>query len=61
MNPKFVALSRTTDFSMISLDLAHDAEALAVARLIADSTGRAVTVRATDGEIIEVVGPSPKN
>lgn len=61
MKTKFLVLSPNTNFQMISLELSDDAEALALAEHIAESTGRIVTVRRADGEIIEKVGPSPRN
>lgn len=61
MNPKFLHLDPGAKRTMISLDLIDDEEALALARRIADGTGRTVTVRDANGEIIETVRAAPKN
>ena len=45
--------------SMIALDLDNAEEALALARRLAEQTGRTVTVRDADGEVLDIVqGPA---
>jgi len=47
--------------STIALDLADADQALAVARQMAEHTGRTVTVRDADGEILDRIKPAAKN
>ena len=47
--------------SLITLDLADPAEALAVARRLAQETGRVVTVRDAHGEVLHTVNSPTKN
>lgn len=47
--------------SMISLDLIDDAEPLALAKRIAASTRRAVTVRDADRKMITIIDAAPKH
>lgn len=61
MTAKFLVLGTGAKLSMISLDLINDAEALALARRIATSTGRAVTVRDADGVVMATIEAAPKN
>jgi hypothetical protein len=60
--PKVVVMgARATRLSMIALELDHAEQALAVARLLAKQTGRAVTVRDADGNILDTVQAATKN
>lgn len=61
MTAKFLVLGTGAKLSMISLDLVNDAEALALARRIAASTGRTVTVRDADGVVTATIEAAPKN
>lgn len=61
MNAKFLLLGPSVRLSMICLGLIDDKEALALARRIANGTGRTVSVRDANGEIIETVRAAPKN
>lgn len=61
MNAKFLLLRPGAELSMISLGLIDDEEALALARRLADGTGRTVSVRDANGEIMETVRAAPKN
>ena len=61
MKPKIVFAGSGAKLSMISLDLAGAEEALALARRMAEHTGRSVTVRDADGEILETIQAHPKN
>ena len=46
---------------MVTLDLADAEEALAVAKRMAEKTGRTVTVRDADGEVLGTISASPKH
>ncbi|UQR61177.1 hypothetical protein LRP30_29990 [Bradyrhizobium sp. C-145] len=46
---------------MITLDLADPDEALAIAERIAEHTGRTVTVRDANGEVLETIRAPSKN
>jgi hypothetical protein len=46
---------------MVAVDLADAEEALRVARQMAEQTGRTVTVRDADGEILGTIQAQPKN
>jgi len=47
--------------SLITLDLAGPAEALAVAQRLAQETGRVVTVRDASGEVVHTVNSPARN
>ena len=61
MNPKIVLVGSGAKISMVALDLADAEEALALARRMAEQTGRTVTVRDADGEVLGTIAASPKN
>jgi hypothetical protein len=49
MKPKFVLVGNGTKLSMIELDLADEEEAMALAKRLADHTGRTGTLRMPEG------------
>jgi hypothetical protein len=60
--PKLVVMgSGATRLSMIALDLDHSEQALATAKLLAEQTGRTVTVRDADGEVLGIVRAPSEN
>jgi hypothetical protein len=61
MNPKIVLVGSGATLSMITLDLADAEEAVAMARRMADHTGRTVIVRDADGEILDTIKASAKH
>jgi hypothetical protein len=61
MKPKIVLVGADTELSMIALDLVDAEEALAIARRMADHTGRTVIVRDADGEILDTIKASAKH
>jgi hypothetical protein len=61
MKPKIVLVGADMELSMIALDLVDAEEALAIARRMADHTGRTVIVRDADGEILDTIKASAKH
>lgn len=61
MNPRVLLLGSRAKLSMVCLGLIDNEEALALARRIADGTGRTISVRDANGKIIETVRAAPKN
>lgn len=61
MKSKVIFVGSGATLSMISLDLADAEEALAVARRLAEHTGRNVTVRDADGEILDTIEAVARN
>jgi hypothetical protein len=56
MKPKIVIVgSSGAKLSMVALDFADAEEALVLARRMAEHTGRTVTVRDADGEILDTI------
>jgi hypothetical protein len=54
-HPRVGALAAgATSLSMIALDLDHASQALELAKRFSENTGRAVTVRDADGEILGI-------
>jgi len=58
---KIVLAGCDAKLSTVALDLADADQALAVARQMAEHTGRTVTVRDADGEILDRIKPAAKN
>jgi hypothetical protein len=61
MNPKILFVGSGVKLSMVALDLADAEEALALARRMAEHTGRTVTVRDADGEILDTIKAAARN
>ena len=61
MKPKIIFVGSGTKLSMITLDLADAEEALTMARRMAEHTGRTVTIRDADGEILDTIEASARN
>ena len=61
MKPKLVVIGSGAKLSMVSFDLADPEEALAMARRMAEQTGRTVTVRDANGEVVGTIQAQPKN
>jgi hypothetical protein len=59
--PKVVMGAGGPELSMIALDLDNAEEAIALAKLLAKQTGRTVTVRDADGNILETAQAAPKS
>ncbi|AWL96256.1 hypothetical protein CIT37_32125 [Bradyrhizobium ottawaense] len=59
--PKVIIVGSGAAVSMFAVDLADEAEALALARLITQQTGRVVTVHDAEGEFVGTIRPLPKN
>jgi hypothetical protein len=58
--PKVVGAG-SPGLSMITLDLDNAEQALALARRLAERTGRTVTVRDADGEVLGIVRAPARN
>jgi hypothetical protein len=61
MKPKVVFIGNGIKLSMITLDLADAEEALALARQMVERTGRSVTVRDANGEILKAIEAAIKH
>lgn len=61
MKPKIIFVGSGTKLSMITPDLADAEEALTMARRMAEHTGRTVTIRDADGEILDTIEASARN
>jgi hypothetical protein len=59
--PKVIMGAGAPAISMIALDLDNAEQAIALARLLARQTGRNVTVRDSDGNILDTVQAAAKN
>ena len=59
--PKVVLGAGAPGLSMIALDLDNEEQALALAKLLAERTGRAITVLDADGCILDTVQAAAKN
>jgi diacylglycerol kinase family enzyme len=61
MKPKIVFVGTGANFSMIAFDLAEAEQAVALARRVAEHSGRTVIVRGADGEILDTIEAAARN
>ena len=57
----FVFVGSGAKLSLVTLDLAYAEEALTLAKRMAEHTGRTVTVRDADGELLETFEAVARN